>query len=278
MMVLDLNNVLFSSVLYYLSQQKEKDIEQNMVSHIAINTIRSINVKFKNEYGDLVVAADSLRYWRKQYFPYYKASRKKAREQSDINWTKLFECLGVIKTDLKESFPYKYIDIEGAEADDIIAVAASKANSPMLIISSDKDFVQLQVNSNVRQYDPVNKKFISNENPKGYLFEHVIKGDVGDGIPNIASSDNCFVVGERQKKVTQNLLLSLEQIDKTPEHPLYRNYMRNKTLIDLTQIPEDLKSKITTELDTPNSKDRSKLWPYFTKNQMVNLISNINDF
>ncbi len=278
MMVLDLNNVLFSSVLYYLSQQRDKSIEQNMVFHIAINTIRSINVKFREEYGDLVIAADSLKYWRKQYFPYYKASRKKAREQSDVNWTKLFECLGVLKSDLQESFPYKYIDIEGAEADDIIAVAASKAKTPLLIISSDKDFVQLQTNPNVRQYDPVNKKFIRNEDPKGYLFEHVIKGDVGDGIPNIASSDNCFVIGERQKSVTKNLFASVQNIDSDPSHPMYRNYIRNKTLIDLNEIPPDLKQQITTELDLPNSKDKSKLWPYLTKNQMVNLLANVNDF
>ena len=142
MIILDLNNVLFSAVLKDLN--KTSEINVDLFRHIALNSIRSLNTKFREEYGEMVFAVDSFNYWRKQQFPYYKASRKKAREKSELNWTKIFECLDELKKDLQEVFPYKYIRVDTAEADDIIAVACKYTNNPVLIISTDKDYLQLQ--------------------------------------------------------------------------------------------------------------------------------------
>ena len=278
-MILDLNNVMFASVLMTLTKSKEKDIDVDLLSHIVFNSIRNLNSKFRNDYGSLIIATDSSKYWRREKFPYYKASRKKARDASDLNWEKIFENMHLVKADLKNIFPYKYIDIEGAEADDIIGTICIKnTTDTILIISSDKDYLQLQTRSNIRQYDPVNNRFVSTDNAKQYLFEQIIRGDTGDGIPNVASPSNCFVLGQRQKRITQKLLDSLADIEQNPSSEYYSHYLRNKELIDLSQIPDDISSKILEEYHKPNTKDRSQLWPYFVKKKMKVLAEAINDF
>ena len=279
MMILDLNNVMFASVLMTLNKSKEKDIDVDLLGHIVFNSIRNLNSKFKKDYGPLIIATDSSKYWRRDQFPYYKAARKKQRDASDLNWNKIFENMHLVKNDLKDIFPYKYIEVEGAEADDIIGVICSNNKTDnILIISSDKDYLQLQTNSNIKQYDPVNNKFVTTDNAKEYLFEHIIRGDSGDGIPNIASLSNCFVLGQRQKRITQKLLDSLSNIENEPESEYYQNYMRNKQLVDLTQVPIDISTGIMEQHNAENTKDRSKLWSYFLKKKMKVLAENINDF
>ena len=276
MIILDLNNVLFSAVLKDLN--KTSEIEVDLFRHISLNSIRALNAKFKAQYGEMVFAVDSFNYWRKSQFPYYKASRKKAREKSQLNWNKIFECLDSIKKDLQEVFPYKYIRVDTAEADDIIAVACKYTSIPTLIISTDKDYLQLQTNNLIKQYDPVKMTMLKTDDPKSYLFEHIIRGDSNDGVPNIASPDNCFVVGQRQNRITSKMLDTYKNIENQPEHSLYRNYMRNKMLIDLTQIPSEIEQQIVFELNKENTKNRSKIFNYLVKNRMSNLLENINDF
>jgi hypothetical protein len=276
MIILDLNNVLFSAVLKDLN--KTSEINVDLFRHIALNSIRALNAKFRAEYGEMVFAVDSFNYWRKSQFPYYKASRKKAREKSELNWNKIFECLDSLKKDLQEVFPYKYIRIDTAEADDIIAVACKYTNKSVLIISTDKDYLQLQTNTLVKQYDPVKMIMVKTDDPKSYLLEHIIRGDSNDGVPNIASPDNCFVIGQRQNRITSKMLDSYKNIENQPEHSLYRNYMRNKMLIDLTQIPSEIEQQIIFELNKENTKNRSKILNYLVKNKMSNLLENINDF
>ena len=276
MIILDLNNVLFSAVLKDLN--KTSEINVDLFRHIALNSIRSLNTKFREEYGEMVFAVDSFNYWRKQQFPYYKASRKKAREKSELNWTKIFECLDELKKDLQEVFPYKYIRVDTAEADDIIAVACKYTSNPVLIISTDKDYLQLQTNPQVKQYDPVKMTMVKTDDPKAYLFEHIIRGDSNDGVPNIASPDNCFVIGQRQNRITSKMLESYSNIENNPQHSLYRNFVRNRMLIDLTQIPDHIEQQIVIELNKENNKDRSQLFNYFVKNKMKNLMEHINDF
>lgn len=276
MIILDLNNVLFSAVLKDLN--KTSDINMDLFRHIVLNSIRALNAKFKAQYGEMVFAVDSFNYWRKAQFPYYKASRKKAREKSELNWNRIFECLDSIKKDLQEVFPYKYIRVDTAEADDIIAVACKYTSTPVLIISTDKDYLQLQTNNLVKQYDPVKMIMVKTDDPKSYLLEHIIRGDSNDGVPNIASPDNCFVIGQRQSRITSKMLDSYKSIENQPEHSLYRNYMRNKMLIDLTQIPLEIEQQIIFELNKENTKNRSKIFNYLVKNRMSNLLENINDF
>lgn len=283
MIIVDLNQVMLSNLLMQLGNHTNAQIEENMVRHMILNSLRSYRTKFCAEYGELVIACDNTNYWRRQYFPYYKANRKKAQEKSDMDWRAVFDCMNKIRSELKEYFPYKVIDIESAEADDVIGTLVqlhgNDTNTPILIMSGDKDFIQLHRFSNVKQYDPTRKKWITHNNPDQYLKEHILKGDAGDGVPNILSSDNCFVVGERQRPLTAKKLEHYIKITPNDmETSIARNYFRNEKLIDLTQTPDELRVKILDSYNSQNNKDRSKLMNYFIANKLRNLTEHIGEF
>lgn len=292
MIIVDLNQVMLSNLLMQLGNHTNAQIEENMVRHMILNSLRSYKVKFGAEFGELVIACDNTNYWRRKLFPYYKANRKKAQEASDLDWRAIFECLNKIRAELKEFFPYRVIDIESAEADDIIGTLASHygytsddglamMTSPdkILILSGDKDFIQLHKYENVSQYDPVRKKWITHKDPEQYLKEHILKGDAGDGVPNILSSDNCFVVGDRQRPLTAKKMEHyLKLTPSEMETMVARNYHRNKQLIDLTETPPELREKIMESYLSQKDKDRSKLMNYFIANKLRNLTEHIGEF
>ena len=282
MIIVDLNQVMISNLMMQLGNHTNAQIDEGMVRHMVLNALRSYKQKFSEEYGEIVIACDNTNYWRKQLFPYYKANRKKNQEKSEIDWKSVFETMNKIRSELKEFFPYKVIDVESAEADDIIATLAKVAviSEKVLILSGDKDFIQLHTHMNLKQYDPVRKKKIVHDNPSRYLAEHILKGDSGDGIPNVLSPDNCFVVGERQKPLTQKKIDAFIELglDGDTDHPQARNYMRNKHLIDLNMIPNDIKDKILDSFNTQEDKGRDKMFNYFIANKLKHLMEHIGDF
>ena len=281
---------MLSNIMVQLGNHTNAQVEESMVRHMVLNSIRMYKTKFGPEYGELVIACDNKHYWRRQLFPYYKANRKKSQAESELDWKAIFDCLGKIRGELKEYFPYRVIDVESAEADDIIGTLChefgddSGLNLPggqrILILSGDKDFQQLQKFTNVEQYDPVRKKKIVCNDPERFLLEHVIKGDAGDGIPNILSEDNCFVVGKRQAPVTQKKLDALIALglEGKYDHPNYRNYMRNRELIDLTMVPESIRLKIMESYNAQNGKKAPNLLNYFIANKLKNLTNSIGEF
>ncbi len=284
MIIVDLNQVMLSNLLMQLGNHTNAQIEENMVRHMILNSLRSYRSKFFSDYGELVIACDNTNYWRRKVFPYYKANRKKAQEKSDLDWKAVFECLNKIRAELKEFFPYKVIDIESAEADDVIGSLVREygsemnAGEPILILSGDKDFIQLHKYANVKQYDPTRKKWISHNDPDQYLREHILKGDSSDGVPNVLSSDNCFVVGERQRPLTAKKLDHYLKVKPTEmETNIARNYFRNDQLINLNHTPEEIRVKVLDEYNK-QKKDRSKLLNYFIANKLRNLTESIGDF
>ena len=280
MIIVDLSQVMLSNLMMQLGNHTNAQIEESMVRHMVLNSLRSYKQKFGDEFGELVIACDNTNYWRKQLFPYYKANRKKNQENSEMDWKAIFECLNKIRAELKEYFPYKVIDIEAAEADDVIATLVNGVIVPegFLILSGDKDFIQLHKYDNVKQYDPVRKKWISHDNPDRYLIEHILKGDSGDGVPNVLSSDNCFVVGERQKPLTSKKIINIiENIDNL-DGPLYRNYQRNKKLIDLSEVPDEISTKVIDSYRSQENKRRDKMFNYFIANKLKHLMEHIGEF
>jgi len=283
--IVDLNQVMLSNLLMQLGNHTNAQIEENMVRHMILNSLRSYRSKFRDEYGELVIACDNSNYWRKKIFPYYKANRKKSREKSDLDWKSIFDCMNMIRAELKEFFPYKVIDIESAEADDIIGTLVNNfgtelnSGEPILILSGDKDFIQLHTYGNVKQYDPTRKKWITHKDPHMFLKEHIMKGDSSDGVPNILSSDNCFVVGDRQRPLTAKKIEQYMKVSPTEmETSIARNYFRNAQLIDLDHIPEEIRTKVMESYHAQSNKDRSKLMNYFIANKLRNLMENIGDF
>jgi hypothetical protein len=278
MIIVDMNQVMLSNLLMQLGNHTNAQLEENMVRHMVLNSLRSYRQKFSDEYGEMVIACDNTNYWRKQVFPYYKANRKKNQEKSEMNWKEIFECMNKIRAELKEYFPYRVIDIESAEADDIIATLVKNVQEDdILILSGDKDFIQLHKHPHVKQYDPTRKKWIKHDDPEKYLYEHILKGDSGDGIPNILSDDNCLVVGTRQKPMTQKKIDSLQSASMMDTQTL-RNFMRNKQLIDLSNVPETIEKKVMESYENQTGKDRSKLMNYFIANRLKNLMEHIGEF
>ena len=283
MLILDLNQIMISSIVTQLGNHTNTPLEEDLVRHIVLNTIRSLKTKF-SEYGELVIACDDKNYWRRSIFPYYKGNRKKDREKSDINWSSLFNNLNKIKQELKDNFPYRVVQVSGAEADDVIATLCENygeiLNTPLgkkiMILSGDKDFIQLHKYSNVSQYDPVHKKQIVDKDPIKYLEELVLKGDRGDGIPNILSPDNCLVEGQRQKPLTAKKIKEI--VDQGVSKDLYENYIRNKKLIDFSMIPEKLQTAIMEDFASQSYKGREKLFNYFIQHKLKNLMEHISEF
>ena len=289
MILVDMNQIALANVMMHLNMTKNKKPEGSMVRHMILNSLRMYRTKFKNEYGELVLCYDSKHYWRREIFPQYKASRKKIRTESDKDWESIFEVLNQVRDELKDIFPYKFLEVYGAEADDIIAVLCGELefdNGKTLILSGDKDFIQLQKYKNVSQFSPITKKFVNGEDPVLYLKEHILKGDASDGIPNVLSPDNTFVDGLRQrplgkKKISSwldNEHLYNEISDVLPNDETVRNFQRNQKLIDLDQSPKELFLQIIKEYNEAPEGDRSKLLNYFIQKRLNNLTESIGDF
>ena len=285
MLLIDFNQVVISNFMTQVGAHTNVHLEEGLLRHMILNTIRLNILKFREDHDEVIICCDSKKYWRRDVFPFYKAGRKKDREKSGVDWSTMFNTLDTVRSELIEFFPYKTMLIEGAEADDIIGTLVHKYHDKrdkILILSSDKDFMQLQVYNNVKQYSPILKKYIRTADAELYLKEHIVKGDRGDGIPNVASSDACFVNGDRQKPMRKKLIEQIANTNietcETISDEIRRNYARNRQLVDLSLVPEDLQSTIVNAYENYDVKDRSKLLNYFISRKLRNLMENISEF
>jgi hypothetical protein len=280
---MDLSQVMISNLMIQLGNHTNADIEEELLRHMVLNSVRAYNVKFKHEFGEMIIACDAGNNWRRQIFPYYKANRRKNREKSEINWTSVFESLNKVRDELKDYFPYRVLRVDGAEADDIIGTLAQtygNTNEKILILSGDKDFVQLQAYMNVQQFDPVQKKWRKTNDVDKFMKEHIIRGDAGDGVPNFLSADDTFVVGARQKPISQK---KLDQwLDADPkefcDEKMLRGYLRNQQLVDLNFIPPDIKKEVLVQYEQQAGKGRDKLFNYFIEHRLKLLLESVNEF
>ena len=287
MILVDMSQISLASMMMHLNMNKATKPDEEMVRHMILNSLRMYRMRFKEEYGELVLCFDSRHYWRRDHFPNYKAGRKKSRESSNLDWDAIFGCLNEIKQELKDYFNYKHVEVYGAEADDIIAALCLELeydNGKTLILSGDKDFIQLHRFTNVSQYSPITKKMINGHDPYQYLDEHILRGDATDGIPNVLSPDNTFVDGLRQKPLgkkkiaewTGEILMPVEMA--IPQGEVKRNFQRNQQLIDLSKAPEEIFLACIREYHDAPDGDRSKLLNYFTQKRLKNLTESIGEF
>ena len=261
--------------------------DESMIRHMILNSIRMYNKRYRDEYGQMVICADGMNTWRKDYFPQYKAHRKKHRDNSTQDWTEIFRILHLVRDEIKENLPYKVIHIDGCEADDIIGTLAMQTqefgmNEPVMIVSSDKDFIQLQKFSNVKQFSPIQKKMVSDDNPRTYLWNHIFRGDSGDGVPNVLSGDDTFVSESKQTPLRQtkidDWIHNAERLRDVMPEEQYRNYQRNKTLIDLAEIPEDIQNGIINTFNGQKPAMKMKVLNYLIKKRCNNLIESVEEF
>ena len=275
-----MNQIAVANLMMNLKMNNSKTIDESMVRHMILNSIRMYRMEHHDEYGEVVLTWDSKHSWRRDYFPEYKASRRKGREESDLNWDDIFGTLNKIRNEIKENFPYKYLEVFGAEADDIIGfLCEENKDEKIMIISGDKDFIQLQKYPNVTQWSPITKKQVNGFDPTIYLKEHILKGDTSDGVPNVLSPDNTFTDGLRQRPLSRKKIQSwLLGGGSDWNDEVKRNFQRNLTLIDLSKTPEELKNQIRLEYNNAPHGDRSKLLNYFMKNKLKELTENIGEF
>jgi 5'-3' exonuclease len=264
-------------------------IEEDLIRHFILNTLRMYNKKFRKDYGQMVIACDSST-WRRDYFPNYKFKRREGREKDEVekaNWDEIFRIISMVREEIEQNLPYRVVKVDGAEADDIIGALTLETqefgkHDNVMIVSADKDFVQLQNYKNVKQYSPMQKKFVTEKNPNTYLFEHVLKGDSGDGVPNVLSGDDVFVNGDRQSPVTRKKIdywtENAQNLESVMDSETYRNYMRNKKLIDLEEIPEDLRSEIINTYENQEDTPKNRVLKYLISKRCKNLITDIEDF
>ncbi len=262
--------------------------DENLLRHMILNSLRQYRVKYKKDLGELVLAIDGKNNWRRGYYPQYKANRKKKREEDTFDWAKAFSIMHDIKEEILANFPYKVIEVDECEADDIIGELCANTQEfgqyeDVMIISADKDFLQLQRYPNVRQYSPLLKKEYKEDAPMVGLMEKIMTGDAGDGVPNVLSDDDVFVEGRRQtplsKKKKEAIKEDLAEGELLYAASWYRNYQRNETLIDLTKTPDRLKKQI---IEKYNSQDqwhnKGLVFPYLINKNMKMLIESVEEF
>ena len=279
MILVDMNQISLASLMMHLHINKG-ELDDEMVRHMILNSVRMYRTMFNEDYGEIVLTYDSRAYWRKQIFPQYKANRKKNRESDGKDWNSIFEVLNQIKDEIREFLPYKVVETYGAEADDVIATLCKHyQNEKIMIVSGDKDFIQLQKYENVKQYSPITKKHINGVDAVVYIKEHILKGDKSDGVPNVLSPDHTFTDDLRQRPLTSKKMQSImaQDIDDLDDE-VKRNYQRNDILINLDNIPEKLEEEILDDFKSATCGDRSKLLNYFIDKRLKSLTEQIGEF
>jgi len=287
MILVDFSQIMVSNAMINMDK-KETTVNEDLLRHQILNSLRQIKVDYGKEFGEMVICADDRHYWRRDIFPYYKALRKESRDESPIDWQQVYGVLNKIRDEIKDNFPYRVIRVEKAEADDVIGVLAKEFgvqlmnddSEKILIVSSDKDFQQLQKYANVKQWSTIQKKWVRVDDPHAYLKEHIIRGDRGDGVPNILSEDSAIVSHSRQSPI---LSKKLEQwLNQEPqdfcEGDMLRNYKRNEQLVDLEQVPDEIAQEILDKYYNYNIPKKNGLLNYFIKNRLKNLMEVIGDF
>ncbi len=277
MILIDFNQIVVSSVF------STKDDDETEYRNKILRAIKASVMRFGDVYKNVTICCDSGHSWRKDFFPYYKCRRKINRKKSPVNWTAIHRLIGEMRDEIRDNFPYRVIQIEGAEADDIIAVIATKLakeGERVIIVSSDKDFQQLQKFPQVKQWSPKRRDFIRQRTPEKYLKEHVLRGDKDDDIPNILSDDKTYALGLRSGSVTRKRMDLWTRPDYEFEtEEMKRNWIRNSTLIDFEMIPDKVKSQVLEEFETlPVDVTQRNTFEYLSSKRLKQLIGTVGEF
>ena len=285
MIIVDYSGIAIASIF---SQDRPEEIQEGLIRHMILNSLRRYNVKFRKEYGEMVIACDSTS-WRKEAYPQYKAKRKSNRDESPLDWGHFFTLINGVRDEIKENMHYPVVQVDRAEADDIVATLVKSTqefgqSEPVMIVSSDKDFFQLHRYSNVKQFSPMKRDFAKVDDAAFYKFDHVCRGDSSDGVPNVLSVDDTFTEGIRQrpmyaKKIQQWYTAKDDsQLMDMMGQETYRNYCRNKSVIDLDCIPEDIVQDINDKYNSQTNKNKGKVLTYLIEKRCNMLIDSVADF
>lgn len=260
MIFLDYHGYIISQIHGYSNFIKTAKFDDKFFIERFLVNLGKLSKRY-SKYGTLVIAADSSKrkYWRTKEFEYYKAGRYQKDDDSKLSVKdletreKLKRLPYEIEPIIRKAFPFYFIKSEEAEADDVIATLISYFfNEKHVILSSDKDFIQLQ-KYDVDQYDLTRSRWLKSKTPDLDLQEKIFRGDGGDGIPNVLSdSDTLVNQAKKQKRMTQKQLsylfnLNWEKLakdEKEKDSQLVQRYLENKKLIDLSETPLHVREDI----------------------------------
>jgi hypothetical protein len=273
MVFLDLSGIILPPLIDYYSKEKEQ-ISEKVVRSVILHKLFEYKLKYKHP--KVVVALDSKAYWRKDVFPYYKQNRTAARDKSIFNWPEYYKIFDGLKQELKENIPYTFIEVAKCEADDIIYVLAANVTKEHIIVSGDKDLIQIQYkNPFAKQWSNKQQKYL--DTVDYCLNTHIIKGDSADGIPNIFSDDDTIITpGKRQIAVTKAALRNFD-INTLPDI-VQEKYNRNRLLIDLSQIPKPyFKAILESYLNYPAYVGKGTLQKYLIRHRIIAYIDRLRE-
>lgn len=285
MLLIDFSQLVISAAQRWAAKDKTP-IDMDLMRRLTLDSILDMKEKHKAYAEEIVLCMDARHYWRRDVFPHYKGKRKKNRakqqEAGSFDWATFYKHFDQMKQELRENFSMRCIEVDKAEADDVIATLCLvwAPHRDICIVSSDTDFVQIQQNISpkIKQWSNAVKKYITPANQEYDLFEHVVRGDADDGVPNILSEDDTFMNDEkRQTPIRATSVQSwahfgLASPDKFCNSlEMLERFERNRKLIDLRCIPQEVVKSI---VDVYNNTIpvTGKQFNYMIKNRLHRLM------
>jgi len=83
--LVDYNQVILASLFASIGNHTDVAADESIIRHMFLNSLRANRKKFTEEYGEIVICADGKNTWRREAYPYYKANRKKSRDESGMD-------------------------------------------------------------------------------------------------------------------------------------------------------------------------------------------------
>lgn len=283
MILIDYSNVAMSCLAVGMRMESGNIMSQGFL----LGKIKAYNTKFRDVYGELVIANDhGGMTWRHAYYKHYKAHR--VVKDPDEAFIEMMQVRADMYKSLKEHSPYRCVSIRGAEGDDIGGVLARQPGRHMLI-SADKDWTQI-CSDTIKCYNPIKKEQI--DNGPNYIDQLILSGDPGDGIPNFLSDDDTLVNKEKRqkpltKKIKEQMYDAFDQYTEIPDlnvkgvttEQMQKNYIRNQKLIDFRKIPKIIVKQIEDEFHSQEGKHKGKdLMTMILAMKASNYVSCLNDF
>ncbi len=265
LVLVDTNNLLYISTSSKTNTEKYNNYEDITIDDVdkiyqdVLSTVifKYFNIIEHNEgHTEVLYAKDAHKVWRRsRIFNEYKAQRVKNRNSGKVDFKILYKVFDKVWDTISDLLPARFIHTENAEADDVITRTIKKEYDEydkFQVISTDGDFVQLLKNDKVELYNPSKFEFVTVDNPNYELFVKIMKGDRSDWIPSIYSHSR----DERQKPVKTKDLIEwfnnpgdFSKYMKEQSKDVKKYFIRNKKLVDLELIPDDINDEIDVELE-----------------------------
>lgn len=295
--LLDFSQIIMAAAFQEFGENaKFPKVTTPMLRHLVLNSMKKNIKDFKKQgYQNMIVCVDNSKsgYWRRDYSDYYKRNRSKDREDSMFDWEGLFNAMHIIIDELETNMPYTIMNKDKIEADDHIAVLTEFLTSkghPVVIVSSDGDFTQLHKYPNVKQWSPMQKKWVKTKSGDSLLdcVTKVVKGDKKDNVASIKVRGDFWLTkiqGERTPSTTEKELLAiaenyydLDKIESMLTEAQYKRFLENRILIDMDFIDADIKASILERYNNYKVPPKSRVYPYFVKSGLSKLTQVVADF